>query len=393
MAYPSDSSCVVCVFCVGLSLVITFLLMGELAVIETATAVTYVELSDSARARLRAARPDSTRRSYRTDLRRFLDFATGRGLIPAGLLPAPSAPARDVTEEHLGAALVVLLRTTAGVGPLVAEWVNSLAEAGKAAATIERALAAVSTAHKAAGAGRLDTETARKILTAYKREQATGGRRTRKAAPVTVAILRTMLAALDNTTTAGVRDRALLLLGFAMGARRSELAALDIADLTETAEGYEVLVRISKTDHESAGRTVAVPYGSNPATCPVRALQAWLALLAEHGRTSGPLFLRVDRHGVLGRAPSGRGSTDGRLTGEAVAAVVRRAALAAGLDPDALWSGHSLRRGLATEARRAGHDQVRIGRHGGWVDGSRALAGYFEEADRWTGNPLVGIGL
>lgn len=366
--------------------------MSEIAVVESASAVTHVDLSESTRERLRAARPESTRRAYRTDLRRFLDWCAGRGLIPAGVMPPTSTPAGQVTEEQLSAALVILVRATAGLAPAVTEYVNHLADTGKAPSTIERALAAISTAHRAAGAGPLDTVPARAVLTAYKRERAQGGHRVRKAAPATVTALRAMLAALPPAV-AGVRDKALLLLGFAMGARRSELAALDIGDLTETADGYEVLVRVSKTDHESDGRTVAVPYGTNPATCPVRAVQAWLAVLAEHGRTAGPLFLRVDRHGVLGRAPSGRGAADGRITGQAVASVVRRAALAAGMGPEALWSGHSLRRGFATEARRVGHDQVRIGRQGGWVDGSRALAGYFEQADRWTDNPLIGIGL
>jgi site-specific recombinase XerD len=370
-----------------------YLLVSEIAVVETAAAVTYVDLSDSTRARLRAARPDSTRRAYRSDLRRFLDWCTGHGLIPAGLMPSHATRMGDIGDEHLAAALTVLLRNTAGLAPVVAEYVNVLADAGKAPATIERAIAAISTAHRSTGAGRLDTEPAQAVLTAYKRERATGGHRARKAAPATVTALRAMVAALDASTAAGLRDRAILLLGFAMGARRSELAGLDIADLTEAAEGLEVLVRVSKTDHESAGRTVAVVYGSNPATCPVRAVQAWLAALAEAGRTEGPLFLRIDRHRQLGRAPSGRGAADGRITGQGVAMVVRRAALAAGLDPAALWSGHSLRRGFATEARRAGHDQVRIGRQGGWVDGSRALSGYFEQADRWTDNPLVGIGL
>ncbi|MFD7377929.1 site-specific integrase [Streptomyces mirabilis] len=57
------------------------------------------------------------------------------------------------------------------------------------------------------------------------------------------------------------------------------------------------------------------------------------------------------------------------------------------------WTGHSLRRGFATAARKAGHDLVGIGRHGGWADGSRALLGYLEDSDRWEDNPVVGTGL
>ena len=319
-------------------------------------------LSISTQQRIIESVPDSTRRVYAGDWSRFTAWCATAGRTA---LPATAAT--------------------------LAEYVDTLAGAGKAPSTIERAQAAIVTAHRTAGHPRPDTTLSRAVLRAYRRERAQNGATIRKATPASVRALRLMLDGLNPATVAGLRDRALLLLGFALAARRSELAALNIEDLNETAEGIEVLIRTSKTDRESAGRTVAVPRGARTGTCPVKAVQAWLALLAGHGRTSGPLFLRVDRWGQLGRAPSGRGTPDGRLTGQAVATVVRRAALAAGLDPDALWSGHSLRRGLATEARRAGHDQIRIGRHGGWVDGSRALAGYVEDADRWADSPLVGL--
>jgi len=113
-------------------------------------------------------------------------------------------------------------------------------------------------------------------------------------------------------------------------------------------------------------------------------IEAWLSLLAHHGCTAGPLFVRIDRHG--------RGAADGRITGQAVALIVRRAAHAAGLQATA-WSGHSLRRGFATETYRAGADPLRIARHRGWKDGSSTLLGYVEEVDRWHANPLVGVGL
>jgi integrase len=231
------------------------------------------------------------------------------------------------------------------------------------------------------------------LLRGYRRDRATGGTGVRKATPVTVTVLRAMVATLDLATPAGLRDRALLVLGFALGARRGELAALDLGDLTLKPEGIEVIIRISKTDKDSAGRTVAIPYGTHLDTCPVRTVLAWREHLAADGRAAGPLFVRIDRHGVLGRASSGRGAQDGRLTGQAVALVVDRAAGRAGLDPAALWSGHSLRRGLATESHRAGASKLAIARHGGWAPNSAALDGYIEEVDRWTDNPLRKVGL
>ncbi|PWR08175.1 integrase, partial [Micromonospora sicca] len=261
--------------------------------------------------------------------------------------------------------------------------------------TIERALAAIATAHRAAGAGALPTHGPRVVLRAYRRNRATSGAdvRERRAASVTITALRAMVSVLDRSTPAGVRDTALLVLGFALGARRSELTALDITDLAFNPDGMQITVRTAKTDPDFAGRTSALPWGTHPNTCPVRTAQAWLATLADHGRTNGPLLVRIDRHGRLGRVPTGRGSADGRLTGQAVALIVARTAAAAGLDPHTAWSGHSLRRGFATETYRAGGDLLRIARAGGWKDGSTTLHGYIEDIDRWEANPLTGVGL
>ncbi|MFE2581143.1 tyrosine-type recombinase/integrase [Streptomyces sp. NPDC059378] len=105
----------------------------------------------------------------------------------------------------------------------------------------------------------------------------------------------------------------------------------------------------------------AVPFGSNPSICPVRAVRALREAMDEVGRTNGPLFVRIDRHGRI-EPPMYRhgvpiGDSAGRLTAQAAAQVVERATEAAGLDGQ--WSGHSLRRGFATAARQAGHDIVR----------------------------------
>lgn len=346
-----------------------------------------VELSAGARDRLRRAMPDSTRRAYTGDLRRFLSWCADRKVLPAAIYLSD--------DERLADALRQLLQQHGDLHVIATEYVSALADASRAPATIERALAAIAAAHRAAGAGALRTDGPRQVLRSYRRDRATTGTgvRVRKAAPVTVAALRAMTDVLDRGTLVGVRDTALLVLGFALGARRSELAALDIADLRFTADGVQVEVRTSKTDRDSLGRTGALPYGAHSVTCPVRTAQAWLAALADHGLRSGPLFVRIDRHGGLGRTPTGRGSSDGRLTGQAVALIVARTAAAAGLDPAAAWSGHSLRRGFATETYRTGADPLRIARAGGWKDGSATLLGYIDDVDRWQANPLAGVGL
>ncbi|MEU6221926.1 tyrosine-type recombinase/integrase [Streptomyces sp. NPDC047022] len=191
-------------------------------------------------------------------------------------------------------------------------------------------------------------------------------------------------------TLAGKRDAVLLLLGDACAARVSELVALDLGDLVESEDGLLVTVYRRKLKRHDE---VAVPYGSNPATCPVRATRALLAALAAEARTAGPVFVRVDRHGRIAPPLTRRGqtigATDGRLTAQAAADIVTRTANRAGYTGK--WTGHSLRRGFATAARRAGHTLERIGRHGGWADGSRALLGYLEEGDRWERNPVAGL--
>ncbi|MFD4976786.1 hypothetical protein [Streptomyces sp. NPDC058424] len=170
-------------------------------------------------------------------------------------------------------------------------------------------------------------------------------------------------------TRHGRRDLAVLLLGFALAARRSELRLLDWTDLEEVEEGLAVEVWRPKVNHEGP---LGVPYGSNPATCPVRAVRAWRQCLIEHGRQPvGPLFVRIDRHGRIAH-PMHRhgqqiGDPSGRITGEGIGDSVPRAAARAGLtaptellpDLPLRWSGHSLRRGFATAASLIAADSNR----------------------------------
>jgi len=95
-----------------------------------------------------------------------------------------------------------------------------------------------------------------------------------KAAAVT-DIVRAMVATLP-TTCKGVRDRALLLVGFAGAFRRSELVSLNVSDVQFVSEGLVISLRRSKTDHDGEEMIKGVPFGCVPATCPVRALRAWL---------------------------------------------------------------------------------------------------------------------
>lgn len=219
------------------------------------------------------------------------------------------------------------------------------------------------------------TKDARRVVTAYERALAEANVKVgRGSAPaLTVKDLRRISAALPATLV-GRRDRALLVVGFGMAARRSELANLLVEDVTVTEDGLSVVVRHSKTGH----RTPAIPWGSDPGTCPVRTWGAWLEA---SGITAGPAFRSIDRHGNLGE----------RISADGVGAVITRAGELAGLN--ARLTGHSVRSGLATEARRAGHDAKTIAAQGGWKPNSATLYGYMQIVDRWADNAVKGIGL
>ena len=188
--------------------------------------------------------------------------------------------------------------------------------------------------------------------------------------------LAALLATLDDGLR-GLRDRALLTMGWFGAFRRSELVALDIADVTKEREGLVVAVRRSKRDQEGRGAEKGIPYASNPALCPVRALAAWL----EAGRVeSGPIFRGVDQ--------VGRVATEA-LSDRSVARIVQRAAEAAGLDPTTV-AGHSLRSGFATTAAKKGKSLDAIMRQ--TLHKSEQVArGYIRHAKLFDDNAAVGL--
>ena len=138
----------------------------------------------------------------------------------------------------------------------------------------------------------------------------------------------------------GLRDSALVLVGFAGGFRRSELAGIHICDLKFSADGV-VNVRKSKTDQEGAGREVGLPFGASQDTCPVRALRQWLD---QAGIREGPVFRAVQRYGHVSR----RG-----LHKDSIGKPLKHAAGRAGLKVEE-FGGHSLRAGCVTQAAMNG---------------------------------------
>jgi integrase len=196
--------------------------------------------------------------------------------------------------------------------------------------------------------------------------------------PLLTPDLRRMIAALPQDLR-GLRDRAMLLAGFAGGFRRSELAALRVENVETTPDGLIVRLGRSKTDQEGQGRPVALPYGSDQETCPVRALRAWLE---QAGITSGPLFRALDRFGVV---------SDKALHPDSVGYLVKRAAGRAGFET-AEYAGHSLRAGLATQAAMNGASELAIMKQ----TGHRSLATvrkYIREGSLFRDNAATKLGL
>jgi integrase len=200
----------------------------------------------------------------------------------------------------------------------------------------------------------------------------------RQAAPATVPILRRLIDTCGDDLM-GIRDRALLLLGFAGALRRSELVALDLADLDFTLEGLVVTIRRSKTDQEGAGRTLGIPYGADLITCPVRSVRAWMeAAKLERG----PLWPHLDRWSHIGDRP---------ITDRAVALIIKRHAQLAGLDAS-LFSGHSLRAGLATAAAEARLSALEIQAQTGHKS-QEMVARYVRRGSLFRGNVAGRVGL
>jgi integrase len=219
---------------------------------------------------------------------------------------------------------------------VVATFLAAQASSGVKASTLARRAAAIRYAHALKG---VEPPTNSEAVKATMRgiRRTLGTKKEQKAAATSERVAR--MVSLAPATLGGLRDQALLLLGFSGAFRRSELVAIEVSDLLETAEGYRVTIRRSKTDQEGAGHEVAILRGSRLRT--VEAVQAWLHAA---GITEGPLFRPVAKGGrVLAAA----------LTAESVANIVKAYAKRAGLEP-AAFAGHSLRAGFLTSAAEHG---------------------------------------
>jgi site-specific recombinase XerD len=275
--------------------------------------VSLEEASDAATDFARASKSAATRRAYQTDAADFAAWCERHGLEP---LPA-SVDA-------------------------VAAYLAALARSGLKAPTITRRCAGIRYLHRMAGfESPTSNEGIKAVLAGIRRSIGTSVIR---KAPATAETVRAIIGD-KPTDLRGLRDRALLLLGFAGALRRSELVALDVADLEETVEGLLVRIKRSKTDQEGVGDFVSIPHGSR--LRPVAAVKEWLEAA---GITEGPIFRSIKKGGLV---------TSDRLSDRSVAQIIKLRAEAAGFDPT-IFSGHSLRAGFVTSALHHGADILRV---------------------------------
>ena len=292
-----------------------------------------LEPSSIVREYVRDAVSDNTKRAYRSDLRHFSDWG--------GAIPSSDVMLADYLAHHAGVLSV---------------------------ATLVRRVASISKAHSAKGLQNpARSELVKSTLRGVKRNH---GHPQHRAKPLIKEDLFSVLTVMGGSLK-DVRDRALLLVVFAGGFRRSELVSINVSDIETVRQGIIIQLRRSKTNQDGTGRKIGIPHGRTR-WCPVTALADWLAL---SGIEEGPIFRPVDRHSRMG---------DQRLSGEAISLIVKARVDAIGLNPED-YSGHSLRAGLATSAASAGVSSWKIRQQTGHASDAM-LARYIRSGELFIDN-------
>ncbi|MEU6552133.1 tyrosine-type recombinase/integrase [Streptomyces sp. NPDC046915] len=247
-------------------------------------------------------------------------------------------------------------------------------------ASLDQALSAIRTAHFRAGfEGQPQSRAARDIIKVHRQDRAREGWRPRRAKPVTLDVLRLLLSQCDTDSLSGRRNAAILVLGYGLMGRRSELAAVTIEQVTVTDEWVTVFIPISKTDTNARGEDVDIPRAIAPDLDAGVIVRSYLEGLAEHGVTAGPLLRRVDVWGNVG--PS--------MTAASVNDIVKRLAKEANLTAAERTTAHGLRAGAPTDAAERGVPVPFIAEHGRWSKNSTQVLTYVRPADRRRNNPLL----
>lgn len=255
-------------------------------------------------------------------------------------------------------------------------YITELAMQGQKVSTINKKMVAVSKVHQMAGYESPTRDEG--VKATWRGIQREIGIHQQGKEPILIEDLRRMVGRQSNDLM-GLRNRALLVLGFSAALRRSELAYIRVSDLKFVPEGLKLFLSKRKTDQAKEGTVIGLPLGSNPLTCPVRTVQAWLEV---SGIEDGPVFRSIDRHGHLGAKP---------MSGNGIALVVKACCDEVGLDAEK-FGAHSLRSGFATSAAVAGESEKAIMSQTGHRS-TTTLHKYIKHANLFTDNAAMGIGL
>lgn len=240
--------------------------------------------------------------------------------------------------------------------------------------TIKRKIYAISSVHKIADLPTPVTAKVRKMLGALQRKHS--GEQ-QQAVPALSDYMAQAIRLIDPDTNKGKRDQAVLLLGFVGCFRRSELAAIKIADIDFSPKGATIIIWGSKTDHTGGGMVKAIPYSSHPELCPVRALQSWIAaaqLTEQHH-----LFVSIAKGDHI--KPNSPCDAEGKMINRIIKTHLGNK-----------YSGHSLRVGFAVQAYENGASGLHIQQQGGWRTDTMVKR-YVRKSDIWRENAAFKLGL
>ena len=251
---------------------------------------------------LKNSKANNTLRAYQSDFKDFSAFC-----LKNGLSPMPTQP------------------------KIIALYITHLSKSSKFS-TLKRRIASISVIHKLKG-HYLDTKHPISMENLHGIKRTLGSRQKAKK-PILINDLKLIIKAIDEEK---IRDKALILIGFAGGFRRSELVNIDYEDIEFVTEGVKILVKRSKTDQSGEGTVKAIPHFNNKEFCPVLALKNYInqqITIKSEGKVFG-------------------------ISDKSVALIIKRYAEKAGLD-SSKYAGHSLRSGFATTAAEVGAEERNI---------------------------------
>ena len=278
---------------------------------------------------LKNSKSNNTLRAYQSDFRDFAAFC-----IKNGLSSIPTQP------------------------KILAIYITHLSKTSKFS-TLKRRIASISVIHKLKG-HYLDTKHPIIMENLHGIRRTLGSRQKAKK-PILINDLKLIIKAIDKKK---IRDKALILIGFAGGFRRSEIVNIDYHDVEFVPEGVKILIKRSKTDQSGEGNIKAIPYFDNQEFCPVIALKNFINVKFENLK-DGKIF---------------------NLSDKSVALIIKRYADKAGLD-STKYAGHSLRSGFATTAAEFGAEERNIMAMTGHKT-TQMVRRYIHEANLFKNNAL-----